>query len=469
MISGCSDDFSMVGWATPSSMKDIADRLDGDRSNGEDCISHDDKVCVFVPQENRYLIRWVDSCGRPEEIYEYCDYKCSNRECDDPPECGDSFCYTPYELEDCIEDCTKTECVNNQCLSETMDDDGIPIKECDMDDDCGNVHTECWSGQCIKVDGAGSDECAIGSDDCTYVHRECAPDGQCSLVNSTGIDECIFDDECEATSCTDSDGRDHFIKGFVTYEGETYEDFCSGQILTEFYCEAKDMNEEVDCGDYSAQCIDGACINNTNSTVDRCIDEDKLFDVYIEGKITFDDVEYVDSCNGDTFTEYICIDDEKFEQTGKCDCDPQEKKCRSAEQTESGSSDLSGIRVEILDNPENFKLLIGDHRDQGAAMPFVKEMGILSIGQASRGYLDALNIISIGGPCSNLIAANLMGIPQDYKDYPDCLENFISEKGDYTIEVFDDGKVKVLLIAGKNIFMTEKAVYDFKEGNLDDP
>ncbi len=55
------------------------------------------------------------------------------------------------------------------------------------------THFECSDGSCIKVDGAGTNECTEDSD---CYHKECS-NGDCVKVNERGDDSCINDDDCK--------------------------------------------------------------------------------------------------------------------------------------------------------------------------------------------------------------------------------------------------------------------------------
>ena len=67
----------------------------------------------------------------------------------------------------------------------------------------------------------------------------------------------------ESKSCSDSDGKNYLVRGKISYceDGEcaSDEDFCSGRVLNEFYCEGSNKNfVEYVCEN---ECDEGTCAN----------------------------------------------------------------------------------------------------------------------------------------------------------------------------------------------------------------
>lgn len=104
--------------------------------------------------------------------------------------------------------------------------------------------------------------------------------------SASGFYEKYLDDVtyCEAISiaesvngsdvnCTDSDGVDYFIRGNVTDDNATYEDYClhdelgnySNQEVIEYYCTATGIDAYIkDCKDFGStyNCYQGVCVND---------------------------------------------------------------------------------------------------------------------------------------------------------------------------------------------------------------
>jgi hypothetical protein len=64
---------------------------------------------------------------------------------------------------------------------------GFEIVDCDGGGNGGDTHRECDNGQCIDIQGAGTNQCDYNTE-CR--HRECSNDGFCVTVNEPGENEC---------------------------------------------------------------------------------------------------------------------------------------------------------------------------------------------------------------------------------------------------------------------------------------
>ncbi len=161
----------------------------------------------------------------------------------------------------------------------------------------------------------------------------------------SGSDNCQADDDCgegqfcnqtfscqnqiEVTgghvtsyqACSDSDGGlNYAVKGEVKYLSETFIDKCSGDLLSEYYCENSiDYGptqglKKYDCLSENKGCRYGAC-------VDVCIDTDGK-DKYVKGKASYGNNSFDDFCIDETHVkEYYCdgIEDKLLDESIQCE------------------------------------------------------------------------------------------------------------------------------------------------------
>lgn len=112
-----------------------------------------------------------------------------------------------------------------------------------------------------------------------FYRADCANEGWCGFEDLTGssiklygcgrlnnfqkIDSaqiilCAGKQKAENLKCEDSDGMDYLTKGFTTKNNNNKTDSCEGDILSEYFCEDKNlMRSLVNC---SYGCEDGACL-----------------------------------------------------------------------------------------------------------------------------------------------------------------------------------------------------------------
>ena len=115
-------------------------------------------------------------------------------------------------------------------------------------------------------------------------------------------------------ACTDSDGGiNYYIKGTVTYQGNTYTDFCSsdGRTLYEYYCDENDAKQSSTLTLSSDKiCVDGVVKENLWT----CEDSDGGKDIHVKGSVTVYKADgsvastTVDACSGYySVSERYCI------------------------------------------------------------------------------------------------------------------------------------------------------------------
>ena len=131
------------------------------------------------------------------------------------------------------------------------------------------THTECQNGACVSVSGAGTNQCTFGNDStCSLssTHTECQ-NQQCVAVNGTGTNQCTLGTACGGgtVTCTDTDAKNFYTKGIVTYKGISYVDRCdtkylsSGYDLIEYYCDSTGIGKAIYGSCSGGPCVDGAC------------------------------------------------------------------------------------------------------------------------------------------------------------------------------------------------------------------
>jgi len=104
-------------------------------------------------------------------------------------------------------------------------------------------------------------------------------DETCSQVQQRGSEQyaCLYG---SSVQCIDSDGQNQETKGSVTYNGQTYTDYCDSISVIEYYCEPilnKVNHKSVWCNpDIYTSCQDGACVKKVACTpsVEICNQKD---------------------------------------------------------------------------------------------------------------------------------------------------------------------------------------------------
>lgn len=154
--------------------------------------------------------------------------------------------------------------------------------------------------------------------------------------------------QSELFGCTDDDGgRVYFIQGTATSASGTGTDFCTGNILTEFYCDKNEVkSEDYDCSVVSERCENGACIcpDNTYARWRQCApgvceeefsdwaccdnQPDCVYD-YLLNNVCYEDADEAarllgndtdDACQGDYLTSGSCDPDNCHLDTDNNDC-----------------------------------------------------------------------------------------------------------------------------------------------------
>ncbi len=116
--------------------------------------------------------------------------------------------------------------------------------------------------------------------------------------------------------CEDSDfGKDIFVKGSLTLNGNTYSDECRGEQLREYYCGANNslVSETITCPT-NYVCKEGACIEPP-----KCSDSDSGMNYFKGGSVTFGGVTYEDKCiDASKVNEYYCEGNKLSNATADC-------------------------------------------------------------------------------------------------------------------------------------------------------
>jgi hypothetical protein len=164
-------------------------------------------------------------------------------------------------------------------------------------------NTSCINGQCVKVP------------------QYCAPEPECITNLDCSPTTTTIPPTTTTTvpSCTDSDGGNNpYVKGTVTYNGQTSTDFCpmiipsgipSTTEVYEFYCENGVMKQVTITCPTGTSCQDGACKSSvtTTTTVPSCTDSDGGMNPYEKGTVMYNNQIYTDTCSDpNTLIEYSC-------------------------------------------------------------------------------------------------------------------------------------------------------------------
>jgi len=121
-------------------------------------------------------------------------------------------------------------------------------------------------------------------------------------------------------NCTDSDGRDVYVKGNVSLGTALYVDGCTdGSHVKEYYCDGSMATSETAECPLGSACADGRCARVETD----CNDTDGGDDIYNEGTLTLvrglTSAEYLDKClDGKRVKEYYCTRDGYVEQIVNC-------------------------------------------------------------------------------------------------------------------------------------------------------
>ncbi len=155
----------------------------------------------------------------------------------------------------------------------------------------------CGDGYCDSTEEF-MDNCP---QDCNILppELECIDNVDCEDYDDSTIDYCQ-DNICVHETmplCVDSDGMDFFNLGTVSFDGETYTDYCADDYeLVEYFCNdgSTDVidNFVFDCGNNYQRCDEGVCVNSWENCVDDP-DDTTSFNVFFGGeKITIDSQDF---------------------------------------------------------------------------------------------------------------------------------------------------------------------------------
>lgn len=227
-------------------------------------------------------IDWPDDAG------------CQNKQDDDESNCGDNVCEGGETYSTCSLDCTPPDsCTDTDGTDEytygsvSGYSSGSPYTYYDGCVDSDHVAEQICSGTNPSItsiycgDDVSIDYC-LGSDVYTNTTNNGCTSGVCTADTSSVLKEsCEFgcnSGEClaEPDSCIDSDGGINYVvagntTGALNESGYNNYDFCSGQILTEFYCSGDySQSTNIDCGSNEfVQYCDGNYLV-TNETTRGC-------------------------------------------------------------------------------------------------------------------------------------------------------------------------------------------------------
>ena len=152
---------------------------------------------------------------------------------------------------------------------------------------------------------------------------------------------------CEETD----DGKDYGNKGVMNFNNEMYEDYCTGDKVTEFYCFEGFFKEvEFDCSSKGGKCKNGECY------IPDCEDGDNGENYWYKSAVTIGDNKNFDECinennlkeyycknNKLALKEYDCSDVDMFCSQGKCESDLSKATCFLGAGTFDDSNDERSI------------------------------------------------------------------------------------------------------------------------------
>jgi hypothetical protein len=189
------------------------------------------KECVHTPgmpsKCETVMSPGDDTCTDDFSCFEAMVGHCQSGQCrfdiDTGPECTKSS------------ECYHNICKNDQCITSLTPG----TDECDTDLDCveWEYHYECQDGACVKVDGAGSNECEAMDAQCK--HMECQGD-QCVEVLTPGDSTCNENADCGGAPTTTVKASTTTLKmTTTTQKGGGIQ--CGGDLYNE-----KDCKKECD-------------------------------------------------------------------------------------------------------------------------------------------------------------------------------------------------------------------------------
>ena len=191
--------------------------------------------------------------------------------------------------------------VNNECT-----DEQVCSSEPDYSDICGETCAPqqyvrlCWTDNYGDSDIWWYNSCL----EKTSIAEECAPDEQCSYDNG-GTPFCNSEN-----SCSDSDGRNIHIKGYVLDNGERVNDICVNDVVVrEYQCGSGGhpeiaFHEDIDCPGGEV-CSNGKCVDGG-----VCTDSDGGKNYFTVGTTSNDVTSHTDVCVNQAYlNEYWCSND----------------------------------------------------------------------------------------------------------------------------------------------------------------
>ncbi|MEM4663157.1 MAG: hypothetical protein QXM75_03995 [Candidatus Diapherotrites archaeon] len=150
--------------------------------------------------------------------------------------------------------------------------------------------------------------------------------------------------------CTDSDGGKNFsVRGLTVFGGTNYEDFCNGNVVTEYYCEGgKGYSTTYLCPN---GCSNGACKSDSggsggssgstggSSGGAQCTDSDGGMNYFVQGTLRYGNTTATDKCQSSNFlVEYFCDKDQPATSTVQCQYGCSNGACKTGSGSSGGGS-----------------------------------------------------------------------------------------------------------------------------------
>jgi len=166
------------------------------------------------------------------------------------PYCGNKKCETGETCTSCPQDCGSCQITTTTVITTTVKTTTTTLSECSIKSDCIWCGTDCVLNKpglvCIAIAPPEGYSC------------ECI-NGTCTKLPITTTTVKISD------GCTDSDGGVKYdVKGTVSgyHLGKPFSqtDFCTGDLLTEYYCLTYYGHKDYNCAYAGKKCVDGVCI-----------------------------------------------------------------------------------------------------------------------------------------------------------------------------------------------------------------
>jgi len=102
--------------------------------------------------------------------------------------------------------------------------------------------------------------------------------------------------------------------------------------------------------------------------------------------------------------------------------------------------------AKVIITGEDFDYTTTYDSEGGIIVPEYNEIGVgKAILDTEVGDITASNLIVVGGPCVNTIAATLMGLPSTM---PGCYEQFPITQGEGLVYLVDNGEKVAMIVAG---------------------